>query len=735
MTHFDLKQSINKPYPSPLRRRATQENLASLGASLEHVDWSCVYDSNNINSSYENFLNIFNKHLDIHIPKQKNKRANYKTSPRLPWISKSLLRSINRKNNLYYKYKMKRTEQAKMKYTLYKNTLTKVLRIEKRKYYSTQLTLYKNDIKNTWKVLKQAMNISKNKSNISKVRSNNRIIEDSKNIANIFNEHFSTIGANLAKNIPPSKKHFSEFLGQPNPNSIFFAPTTRYEIIDIVSALKNKKSAGHDEIDNFILKGVISSIADPLEYIFNVSLSTGQVPEQMKIAKVIPLFKKGDSLDTSNYRPISLLSTISKILEKIIFIRTINFLQFHNVFTNSQFGFRKKHSTIHALLNFVDKVAHTIDEYSHMIGIFLDFSKAFDTINHEILLCKLSHYGIRGKALEWFRNYLNNRKQFVSLNQQNSSLKEIECGVPQGSLLGPLLFIVYINDFSRSSDVLSFILFADDSNVFFSHNNPNTLVHTVNSELKQVTQWIRANKLSLNLQKTKYMLFSNTLEALPIDIIFDDTPLEKVSHIKFLGIIVDSKLSWKLHIDNICKTISRNIGIINRLKFHIPVSSMLMLYSSLILPYLNYGILAWGNTYQCFLDRLLLLQKRSLRTICNSAFRSHTDSLFFNNKILKINDLFQFQLGQFMYNYNNNSLPHIFHTMFPKNQSFHNYPTRRSNEFHLPLLRTLLAQNTFIYTGPKFWNSLDSNIKDAPSLNSFKSKLKMFLLKSYNTKK
>ena len=299
-----------------------------------------------------------------------------------------------------------------------------------------------------------------------------------------------------------------------------------------------------------------------------------------------------------------------------------------------------------------------------MIGIFLDFSKAFDTVNHEILLCKLSHYGIRGKALEWFRNYLNNRKQYVSLNQQNSSLKEIEYGVLQGSLLGPLLFIVYINDFSRSSDVLSFILFADDSNVFFSHNNPNTLVHTVNSELQKVTQWIRANKLSLNLQKTKYMLFSNTIEALPIDIIFDDTPLEKVSHIKFLGIIVDSKLSWKLHIDNICKTISRNIGIINRLKFHIPVSSLLMLYFSLILPYLNYGILAWGNTYQTFLDRLLLLQKRSL------------------------NDLFLFQLGQFMYNYDNNSLPHIIDTMFPKNQSFHTYPTRRSNEFHLPLLRT-----------------------------------------------
>ena len=344
----------------------------------------------------------------------------------------------------------------------------------------------------------------------------------------------------------------------------------------------------------------------------------------------------------------------------------------------------------------------------------------------------MSHYGIRGKALEWFRNYLNNRKQYVSLNDHNSTLKDIKCGVPQGSILGPLLFIVYINDFCRSSDILSFILFADDSNVFFSHDNPVNLVNTVNAELNKLTEWIRANKLSLNLQKTKYMLFSNTIDTLPTNIIFDDTPLENVSDIKFLGVTVDNRLSWKPHISNICKTISRNIGVIYRLKFHIPSSSLITLYSSLILPYLNYGILAWGNTHRNLLDRLLLLQKKSLRIICNTAGRSHTNHLFLENKILKVNDLYSCQLGQFMYNYNNNSLPQAFNNMFPKNQSFHNYPTRRSNEFHLPLLRTLLAQNTFIYTGPRFWNSLDNVIRNARSLNSFKSKLKSFLFQSYS---
>ena len=198
------------------------------------------------------------------------------------------------------------------------------------------------------------------------------------------------------------------------------------------------------------------------------------------------------------------------------------------------------------------------------------------------------------------------------------------------------------------------------------------------------------------------MLFSNTLETLPFDITFDDTPLESVSDIKFLGITVDNKLSWKSHVANTCNIVSRNIGVINRLKSHIPSSSLLTLYSSLILPYLNYGILAWGNTHKFLLDRLLLLQKKSLRIICNTNARSHTNQLFLQNKILKIEDLYSFQLGQFMYNYNNNTLPSVFNRMFPKNQSFHNYHTRQSNEFHLPLLRTLLAKNTFIYTGPHF---------------------------------
>ena len=303
------------------------------------------------------------------------------------------------------------------------------------------------------------------------------------------------IGPNLANRIPQTEKSFVHYLKNRNTDTLFFIPTDTEEIIDIVEKSNNKKSKGFDDISNDLLKKIITEIAIPLEHVINLSIVNGIVPDKMKIAKVIPIHKKGDPLDISNYRPISLLSSISKVLEKIIHKRTIRFLKNLDIFSDSQFGFRQKHSTTHAIFYFIDHIASAIDDHLHTLGSFLDLSKAFDTIDHEILLYKLSHYGIRGKALEWFRSYLTNKKQFVSINGLNSDCNDITCGVPQGSLLGPLLFILYINDFQNSSNVLSFILFADDTSVYFSHKNPDTLLNTVNSELKCIHEWICCNKL------------------------------------------------------------------------------------------------------------------------------------------------------------------------------------------------------------------------------------------------
>ena len=233
-----------------------------------------------------------------------------------------------------------------------------------------------------------------------------------------------------------------------------------------------------------------------------------------------------------------------------MYSRALIFFNEFNVLLNSQFGFRKKQSTSHAsLLTFIDKIANATDNQLHTIGIFLDLSKAFDTIDHDILLYKLCHYGIRGKALDWFKSYLSNRKQFVTINGQDSSHKNLSCGVPQGSLLGPLLFI---NDLPNSSDTLSFILFADDSNIFYSHRDPQFLLNKVNNEIEFVQDWICANKLSLNINKTHYMVFSNTVNSLPGHIFINNVTLRQIECTKFLGLYIDDDLSWKSHISYLC---------------------------------------------------------------------------------------------------------------------------------------------------------------------------------------
>ena len=716
-----------------LRRKFTPENIALLQEKLDSVDWSDVYNANeNIDRSFNIFSDILSKNLDSCIPLRKYRSNDYKRIPKQPWVSKSILNSINRKNRLYVNYVKNRNENTRQKYTSYKNILTNTLRLAKKKYFAEQLNQFINYIKNTLKVINSVLNRAKNRSSIAKLRVDDIIIEDNKKIAENFNLYFSQIGSNLAKTITQGGKTFHDFLTAPNDHSIFFVPTNSEELLKIVRKLKTNKAPGYDGIDNIILKHIINYILDPLVFLLNLSLQSGKVPSDMKIAKVIPVFKKGDRLCVNNYRPISLLTCLSKILEKIVYSRTMTFLQKHNIISDSQFGFREKHNTTHAILNLINNVSLSIEESCHTIGLFLDFSKAFDTINHNILLHKLAHYGIRGKALEWYRSYLGNRKQFVSVNGHESSTAPVTCGVPQGSLLGPLLFIIYVNDIQNSSSILSFILFADDSNLFYTHRDPAQLVSTLNTELINVANWIKANKLSLNLQKTNYMLFSNSITQLPNQVIFSETVMIKeVKSTKFLGITIDNKLSWKYHIDNVCKTVSRNIGIINRVKQIFPLSVLLTLYSTFILPYLNYGILAWGNSAEIRIGRLLLLQKRVMRIICNTSYRSHTDVLFRNNRILKINDLYLFHLGQFMYNLNGNNIPASFKGMFKKNNTVHNYSTRQANDFHIPKARTNFVSRNFMFTGPKLWNSLDQLLKEACSLNSFKYHLKMLFTEKY----
>ena len=323
---------------------------------------------------------------------------------------------------------------------------------------------HKNDAKKTWDTIKIIINKSNNKKSIPQaLLINDEEITDQVSIVNKFNDFFADIGPSLASKIDTTgKKHFQVYLSKNIPHRFNFTTVTADGLTKILSKFEPKTSCGYDNVSMKLLKHIFQYIADPLTIIINQSLTTGIFPSKLKIAKVIPIYKKGDENITDNYRPISLLPSISKIFEKVVYMQVYDYFNEYKLFYESQYGFRKAHSTEQACIELVDKVLQSLDKGEIPVAIFIDLSKAFDTLDHGILLSKLDYYGIKGISLQWFESYLSDRKQYVSIDNINSSMKSVRTGVPQGSILGPLLFIIYMNDLTNASELFDSILYADD---------------------------------------------------------------------------------------------------------------------------------------------------------------------------------------------------------------------------------------------------------------------------------
>ena len=433
---------------------------------------------------------------------------------------------------------------------------------------------------------------------------------------------------------------------------MFLSPVQEKEVEAIIKSLK-VSSAGWDNVSACVVKKTYELVITPLSYVMNLSITKGIFPNELKVARVIPLFKSGDETSFSNYRPVSVLPLFSKILERLMYKRLLSFINKNKLLYNYQFGFRKDHSPNLALIYLVDKISNALEEGDFVLGIFLDFSKAFDTVNHDILFEKLEFNGVRGTSLNWFKSYLSNRRQFVEYNGETSNSLEITCGVPQGSILGPLLFLLYINDLASVSSKIFSILFADDSNLFLIGKNPYKLIETMNLEIGKVTEWLRINKLSLNLKKTHFMLFkkSQTRCALDTDLVIDGIKIGRVDKTKFLGVVIDPGLTFKSHILYIKGKIARGVGILNKCRKYLNESTLLTLYYSFVYPYFNYCNSIWGNTCQAYLDPLVKLQKRAIRIICNVDRRSHTEPLFKKLCILNLSKLFVYCTQLFMFKF------------------------------------------------------------------------------------
>ena len=368
-------------------------------------------------------------------------------------------------------------------------------------------------------------------------------------------------------------------------------PPSISEIINLIHTLNLKKSAGDDEISTYILRISAETISPLLYHLFMYIYEFGVFPSCFKTAKVSPIFKTGNKTEKTNYSPISLLSCISKVLEKTIKKRLSKFFEKHKVICENQFGFRKNHTTKHVLLKVITQCFDNAKDKYHSCLIMLDIRKAFDTVNHELLLSKLYHYGIRGITYKLIQSYLNNRSQFVNINNKFSKKLIIKHGVPQGSNLGPLLFLIYINDLPNALSCHT-TLFADDTCLLIQAKNVSNLQKRSHNELSKVQQWMNCNKLTLNPNKTQVLLIPSSRQQVisTTKLYLNNELIKPIETAKYLGITLDSQLKFDIFISKLLTKISRSIGVMSKIRHYLPKTVLLDLYFALIHTQLLYRI-------------------------------------------------------------------------------------------------------------------------------------------------
>ena len=571
--HFPIVTTIrlhSKKQPfhlSPYIRDFKKFDIVSFNQSLAQFNDT---ESENLDARFYNFHCHMLSCINSHLPWRKRTLNETKFAHK-PWISKGLQRSILERKRLHRLSHINHPNQNERihKYNQYKKKLEKALFAAKCKFFSDKIIKYQHKTKSLWKVVNDITKRKKQtKTMITKLSlDNGRVIENSVEIAKTLNEYFVAVRPDLADKLPPSTKSFVSYLrSEDSPRDTFcLNPTNPTEVFEVIKSFSDSNCEDPAKITPKLYKLAAQQLSVTLTKMINDCLLRGYFPSCLKIAKVIPIFKEGNTDEVGNWRPISITCCTSKLIEKLIKKRLVPYLKRNNILSKYQFGYRSQHSTTHAILNISENILQNFDKKEHTVSIFLDLSKGFDCVNHEILLKKLWHYGIRGVAHDFFKCYLSNRLQYTFVNGVESDLLTVLCGVPQGSVLGPLLFLLYTNDLSNASN-FSINLFADDTCLSLCHKNIYVLNLLCNIEAARVDEWFKANRLTTNSKKASNFLLSEYYNrganrSGSFNISMGNVMLKRVLSVKYLGVMLDHNVTWNDQIEYLSSKLARSAGI------------------------------------------------------------------------------------------------------------------------------------------------------------------------------